>query len=600
MSRQSAFALAAIVFGGFVLRIAPLLRAGGPLAWGVDYDEGVYFSASVLLVRGVLPYRDFVFVHPPGLLYVLGIVSWLGDPAHAFAAARVLATIAGAVNIFLVGRIALQAAGPAAAIAAAALYATYPDAVSAERGPFLEPVLNLVCLAGALAWLRRKPIAAGILGGAACAVKVFGGIWILAALLSGERRDIPRFLGGAALAGALLVGPLFVLAPHAFVEQTLLFHAWRPPDGIVSRAARLPEILGGGHVVATILAAVALLSMLRLRATRAERLFAVAGVLTALSFFASSSYWNQYNAHLAASECVLAGLGAAALMRRFDPRAAAVVALLLAIPSLRQSLLASRGGGVSELPAIGAIVRDSVPAADCVFTFEPQWSLAAGRLPVIADSYGTMLLDSVRGGVRFRDTAAAFQSPRAQPLVRAGLARCHFAILGWRGNWQMNAASRTWFASQFVCDTPSSGDLCLWERWGASHRTSIAFGEGWYPEEGTPPYAWRWMGARSTATLPPLAGGARLELAFEVPQANLPATITVALNGRVVDRFVETRTTSARAYDVDGKETQLVIPASRTVSPAALGVSGDTRELGLRLDRIVWLPKVSRGTSQTR
>ncbi|HKS24076.1 MAG TPA: glycosyltransferase 87 family protein [Thermoanaerobaculia bacterium] len=589
MSRQSGFALAAIAFGGFLLRIAPLLRAGGPLAWGVDYDEGVYFSASALLVRGVLPYRDFVFVHPPGLLYVLGIVSWLGDPAHAFAAARVLATIVGAINIFLVGRIAAEASGTAAGIAAAALYATYPDAVSAERGPFLEPVLNLVCLAGALAWLRRKPIAAGILGGAACAVKVFGGIWILGALLSSEeRRDVPRFLGGAALAGALLVGPLFIFAPHAFIEQTLLFHAWRPPDGIVSRTARLPEILGGGHVVATILAAVALLSLLLLRATRAERLFAVAGVLTALSFLASSSYWNQYNAHLAASECVLAGLGAAFLMRSLDPRAAAVVALLLAIPSAWQSLIASRGGP-TELPAIGAIVRDSVPASDCVVTFEPQWSLAAGRLPVVVDSYGTMLLDAVRGGVKFPDTATAFQSPRAQPLARNRLARCHFAILGWRGNWQMNAESRAWFTSQFVCDTPSAGDLCLWERWGPSHRTSIAFGDGWYGEEGMPPHSWRWMGARSTATLPALAGGARLELAFEVPQANLPATITVALNGRVVDRYVETRTTSARAYDAEGKETQLVITTSRTISPSRLGVSADTRELGLKLDRIVWL-----------
>jgi hypothetical protein len=588
VSRQSGFALAAIAFGGFLLRIAPLLHAGGPLAWSVDYDEGVYFSASALLFRGVLPYRDFVFVHPPGLLYVLGVVSWIGDPAHAFAAARVLATVAGAINIFLVGRIALQAAGPSAGIAAAALYATYPDAVSAERGPFLEPVLNLVCLASALLWLKRKPIAAGILCGAACAVKVFGGIWILAALLSGERRDIPRFLGWAALAGALLVGPLFVFAPHAFVEQTLLFHAWRPPDGIVSRAARLPEILGGGHVVATILAAVALLSMLRLRATRAERLFAVAGVLTALSFLASSSYWNQYNSHLAASECVLAGLGAAMLMRRLDQRAAVVVALLLAIPSLRVSLLASRGGP-SELPAIGAIVRDSVPASDCVVTFEPQWSLAAGRLPAVVDSYGTMLLDAVRGGVKFPDAAAAFQSPRAQPLARTRLSRCRFAILGWRGNWQMNAESRAWFGSQFVCDTPSAGDLCLWERFGLSHRTSIAFGDGWYGEEGTAPHSWRWMGARSTAKLPPLGGGARLELAFEIPQANLPAAITVALNGRVVDRFVETRTTSAHAYDVEGKETQLVITTNRTVSPARLGVSGDTRELGLKLDRIVWL-----------
>src|SRR4029079_10339229 len=102
----------------------------------------------------------------------------------------------------------------------------------------------------------------------------------------------------------------------------------------------------------------------------------------------------------------------------------------------------------------------------------------------------TMLLDAVRGGVKFPDTAAAFQSPRAQPFARAQLSRCRFAILGWRGNWQMNAESRAWFASQFVCDTPSAGDLCLWERFGSSHRTSIAFGDGWDGAGGTAAAFW--------------------------------------------------------------------------------------------------------------
>src|ERR1051325_7559352 len=114
-------------------------------------------------------------------------------------------------------------------------------------------------------------------------------------------------------------------------------------------------------------------------------------------------------------------------------------------------------------------------------------------------------------------------------------------------------------------------------------------GGGGDGEGGPAPHWERGRGPRSTGKLPPLGGGARLELAFEIPQANLPAAITVALNGRVVDRFVETRTTSAHAYDVEGKETQLVITTNRTVSPARLGVSGDTRELGLKLDRIVWL-----------
>ena len=42
------------------------------MGYPMDYDEGVYSSAAPLLLRGDLPYRDFIFVHPPGSL-LLGL-----------------------------------------------------------------------------------------------------------------------------------------------------------------------------------------------------------------------------------------------------------------------------------------------------------------------------------------------------------------------------------------------------------------------------------------------------------------------------------------------------------------------------------------------
>src|SRR5262245_6496186 len=109
----------------------------GALAFPIDYDEGVYFSASALLFKGILPYRDFVFVHPPGLLYALGATSAFVeciDAASAFATARFVATAIGAANVFLVGRVALRWAGPLGAVLASALYATYPEVATVERG----------------------------------------------------------------------------------------------------------------------------------------------------------------------------------------------------------------------------------------------------------------------------------------------------------------------------------------------------------------------------------------------------------------------------------------------------------------------------------
>src|SRR4051812_24202853 len=105
--------LGALVLVAALVRARPLLLAS---AWGlpVDYDEGVYFSASALLLQGVLPYRDFVFVHPPGLLVALAPVSaWARtvDPGTLFAIARWVGAAVGGANALLLGRLAWRAWG---------------------------------------------------------------------------------------------------------------------------------------------------------------------------------------------------------------------------------------------------------------------------------------------------------------------------------------------------------------------------------------------------------------------------------------------------------------------------------------------------------
>ena len=492
-------ALVAVALCGLALRVAPFLGAGGPLGFPVDYDPGVYFSASALLWKGVLPYRDFVFVHPPGLLYFLGLTSAFAgtfDVGNAFAAARVVAAVVGAANVFLTGRLASRAAGPLAGLVAAALYATYPEAVVVERGPYLEPVLNLACLALATAWLsggterRRAPWVAGALSGAALAVKVWGGLWLLAALASVPRgrvrAELPKFLAAAVAVGLALVAPLALAAPRAFVEQTLLFHAWRPPDGGVLRLARLAEVLNPRHLVASMLA-LAGVAHLVVRATqgglgaltRAQRFFGAAWLLTLVAFFASSAYWNQYNAHLAVSECVLAGLGAMALWNLVEANlpgkgrvaAMALAAAVAAFPSFRRCVLSARGRA-PELVALGEGLRARVPAGACLLAFEPAWGLVGGRLPsavagspVLVDTYAAMLLPAVSSGARFADAGAAFQSPSSQPGVRAALEACRYAVLGWRGGWQLAADTRTWFDAHYTPrELPGASGLELWER----------------------------------------------------------------------------------------------------------------------------------------
>jgi hypothetical protein len=372
--------------------------------------------------------------------------------------------------------------------------------VTVERGAFLEPVLNLACLAMALVWLTprdkdsRTAVLAGLLGGAACAVKVLGGIWLFAAIASAPRHRmrsmVPTFVAASAASWLLLVAPLALLSPRRFLEQAFLLHVWRPPDGVILPAERLSEIVYNGHVLASILA-LAGLGWMAVSAARSgvgslgreQRFFAVAALLTVASFFASSTYWKQYNSYLAASECVLAGICAGAIVRRFEakvpkpafPIVVAILTLLAVRPSVRQVLAVSYPGD-SELLAVGRTIRERVPATASVFTFDPRFSLAGGRLPphsdrapVIADPYGSMLLAAVRGGARFRNSEEAWQSLASQSDVYARLEASSFAVVGSRGDWQLSAEMRAWFEAHFVCVTPEARESCLWERTGPAH-----------------------------------------------------------------------------------------------------------------------------------
>jgi Dolichyl-phosphate-mannose-protein mannosyltransferase len=585
------------------------------------YDDGVYFSASALLVRGTLPYRDFVFVHPPAILYALAPVSWLPDPRDGFAAARVLASVIGAANIFLIGAIVARASNPAGGVIAALLYAGYPDAVVAERSPYLEPFLNFACLLSAWLWLRpaRKPVAAGIAAGLACAVKFWAGVWVIAAVIAAGRkrmRDALLFVAGGAAAGLAALGPLALAAPRNFVEQTLRFQLSRPPDGVMELSARLRDMADSGHRAATLFALVALVVILVKRGiTPAQRFFTIAMLLTVAGFLASSSYWNHYNSHLAASQCAVAGLGAAMLLRdrRWAAVAAVIVVLAIDFKTLRamsKDLRAPSG----ELMAVAQTVPQLVPKDASFFAFDPTWSLVSGRLPdapPLVDSYGAMLLTAVTHGQRYPDTGAAFRGGVPQPAIRTRLDRSDFVLLGWRGHWQLDEPERAFFTARFRCVNPEAEELCVWQKRDAIAPPSaleanvLQFGDGWYGREGLPPTTWRWMAPHASMKLPAMNGKARLELDFEVPLDALPVVpnVSIHLDGIELDRFAAKDPKFTRAFELDSQRNEphmLTITADRSFSPARDGRSGDTRELALKLTRIAWRRIDAAATSSRR
>jgi alpha-1,2-mannosyltransferase len=104
--RLAVFLVAVVPRLGFVLH-------GGGLGGTYMYDPGVYYTASTALLNGRLPYRDYVLLHPPGVVLALTPFAAAGQ-AFSDHAGFILATLGfiaiGSINAVLVRSVALRMA----------------------------------------------------------------------------------------------------------------------------------------------------------------------------------------------------------------------------------------------------------------------------------------------------------------------------------------------------------------------------------------------------------------------------------------------------------------------------------------------------------
>ena len=492
-------AIIGIAMVGAAIRVAALLPIGAADQFPVDYDEGVYSAAASLFARGQMPYRDFFFVHPPGALYVLLPLGGF-SPQTDFVAARFVMVGVGPVSIALVGLIACRRWGLLAGAVGAAVYACFPEAVQAEHGVFLEPLLNLFCLAALACWLRLDDrgkvvdwdgwaLAAGALAAAAFTVKLWAVFAIAAMMLVPPIRRRAKgyraFLVGLLVTGLVLWAPVLISARTAVIDQVLLFQFGRPGDGATSVAARVGSILGtpfhvpqARHLAATALALLGVVVVLVgwRRHGRLARIALLWWVLTVASFLVAATYWEQYNAALAPSMSLLAAAGfswiAPAWRRPGIARSAAgasvVLALLVTTVSIRRSIVESTSRS-ADLDAIASDISRSVPESDCVIAFEPQWLLSADRLPttshgaiVSVDPYAAHLaLVEQHTDLGSLSTANAFAYQPADDGILESLSACRYLLLGWRGHWQLSGEQQAWVAAHYR-QLPQTGPVDLW------------------------------------------------------------------------------------------------------------------------------------------
>ncbi|MCW2847331.1 MAG: hypothetical protein JWR90_1305 [Marmoricola sp.] len=247
----------AVAVTAFAVRLWIALRGGG-IGGTFGYDDGVYYAASNSLVWGSSPYRDFVLLHPPGIMLALTPFALLGRVTHdhvGFETARVAWMLLGALNATLVVHICRRA-GLVAAGAGGLFYAVWTPVALTETTTRLEPLVNLGLLL-ALTLLARRGATASrpmlLWAGAALALSASVKIWAIAPVLlillwilrTGGPKAVGWAVVGAFGTGALVDGPFLLAAPADMTRMVLLDQLGRARS-LVDTAARLAHVFVPG------------------------------------------------------------------------------------------------------------------------------------------------------------------------------------------------------------------------------------------------------------------------------------------------------------------------------------------------------------------
>jgi hypothetical protein len=217
--------MAAIVFG------AALVLAGvfDFIARGAyDFDEFVYLLLGHAIASGRVPYRDFLFYHPPGIVMTMAVL----DPLirQWWAWGRAISLVLSAGTSCLVYLVARRILTRPYALIAGLICASSP--IMLATGTRILPdvyVMFFTFLAVYLLSARTTtPFAAlaGIAFGIAIAYKYPSVLILPACCLVAGRRRWPVFVGATIVTAAALFAP-FLPELHQLYEDTVVFQSSR-------------------------------------------------------------------------------------------------------------------------------------------------------------------------------------------------------------------------------------------------------------------------------------------------------------------------------------------------------------------------------------
>lgn len=416
------------------LRVFMISRPGYLL--GVtQYDDGPYFGSAVRLVHGVLPYRDFIIVQPPGITVLMSPAALLSDvtgTAWGMAAGRILTVAASTISVLLAGLL-VRHRGLTAVTVCCGILAVYPGSLIAAHTVFLEPWLVLLCLIGALAVFdgdkfasNRRLMWGGVAFGVAGAVEVWAVLPVaaIALLLLPRLKRLARFVAGVAVGFLIPVVPFAALAPATFYKsffaaQLLRVVPHRTPVWyrlkLMTGLAKILHLSNTGVltvsliIVAFIVAAYATSWLVTRRPPAPLDWFAAASTaIVSIAFLWYAQFFLHFPAFLAPFLALALGLGSSRLVRAVAPAASrigirgwarwplvSIVGALVVVLAVQQGRTQSNVS-TRVSPAGLTAARRIIPPGACVLTDQVSFTIAANRFTSgvpgcsrLVDSIGT-------------------------------------------------------------------------------------------------------------------------------------------------------------------------------------------------------------------
>lgn len=385
---------------------------------GIDeYDDGVYFGAAINLVHGVLPYRDFAFIQPPGIVLLLSPIAALSTvigTAHAFELARLFVVAVSVLNVVMIGLLVRHRPALEVAVATGVM-AIFPGMLGSTQSVLIEPFLVALCLAGMLLLFRQGSLrmssraltVAGLIFGMAVATK----IWAIAPLLAvfiilhgarSRRPDMPHrawFVVGVAGGFLLFATPFIIAAPGDFFSQVFVVQAIRGGGGY-ALPERLVDIMGLSGVLhwltprglirsvaAGILVTgvvVALASTLRKRWSDLndfEQVMLLSAGFVAASLLCAPTYYYHYAGFIAPFIACVSAIGLRVSRSGTRPRGVTVKAFVVAAVAFG-AVATVDVVQIARAPRplqIKDALSDAIPANGCIFAVNPAVPILDNR-----------------------------------------------------------------------------------------------------------------------------------------------------------------------------------------------------------------------------